>query len=59
MKGLSGDIKFEDFHKIVIPDTVFKSYQMESPEKSPQEFKKWIYRISSVPINFTPRARGT
>ena len=59
LKGLSGDIKSEDFHKIVIPDTVFKSYQMESPEKSPQEFKKWIDRISSVPIDFTPKGMGS
>lgn len=59
MKGLNADIKPEDFHKIVIPDGVFKSYQMESPEKNPQDFKKWVDRISSVPIDFTPKGMGS
>jgi hypothetical protein len=59
LKGLNGDIKPKDFHKIVIPDGVFKSYEMECPEKNPQEFKKWVERISSVPIDFTPKGMGS
>lgn len=59
LKGITDQIKSEDFHKIVFPDGVFKSYEMESPEKNPAEFKMWIDRISSVPIDFVPKGMGS
>lgn len=53
-KGIGEAITPKDFPRIVIPDSVFKSYEMENPESEPLAFKKWVDRISSIQTSFVP-----
>jgi hypothetical protein len=47
-RGIGKDITEKTFPDLLIPDSVFKSYEMENPEKEPVRFKKWVDSISSV-----------
>lgn len=51
-KGIGNEITSSNFHDILIPDSVFKSYEVEDPEKEPKEFNEWVRRISSIDLNF-------
>ncbi len=54
-KGISKDITTKEFPKIIYPHTVFKSYSIEEPEKSPEIFVKWLRNISTINFNFEIR----
>jgi len=49
-RGVSETIDEKDFHKILIPDEVFKSYPMDFPEDDVPNFVKWLSNVISVPI---------
>ena len=40
----------KDFHKILIPDEIFKSYPMDFPKDDVLNFVKWLSNVVSVPI---------
>lgn len=55
-KGIGEEISENDFHKLLIPAEVFKSYEPEFPEREPVKFKQWLDYVSTVRLNFTPKA---
>ncbi len=55
-KGIGEEISEKDFHKLLIPAEVFKSYDLEFPEREPVRFKQWLDYVSTVKLGFTPKA---
>jgi len=59
-KGIGLSITPSDFPKLLIPDSVFKSYPMDFPEQDIPAFAKWLQYISSVSIpQDLPSSTGT
>ncbi|MCD1295273.1 hypothetical protein CUJ83_09705 [Methanocella sp. CWC-04] len=54
-KGITEEVSPKDFHDLLVPDGVFKSYELENPEKEPLKFKKWVDGIASIKTDFIPK----
>lgn len=54
IKGIDKTITIRDIPRVLIPDSVFKSYDVQNPETQPNMFHEWLNNISSFEINFNP-----
>lgn len=51
VRGIGESITRDQFPSIVIPDRVFKSYDLSYPEKDVLRFNEWVGRVASVPVD--------
>jgi hypothetical protein len=55
IKGIGESITPDHYPALVFPDSVFKSYDLPSPEKAGAKFNGWVSRIASVPVESATR----
>ncbi len=54
-RGIDREISPDDFHRIIYPHTVFKTYDIQDPELKPEDFKRWVENISTIRFDFKIR----
>lgn len=59
LKGIGPKVYPDDFHKLLLPDRVFKSYLMDNPKQHPENFNTWLDTVSSPPLDFVPEDPGS
>lgn len=54
-KDIGEDVDPSTFHLLLFPDNVFKSYEVENPEREPEKFHQWVRTLTSHDLSFTPQ----